>query len=240
MVRPVHNRRVAFIPDVTYFKPAGIPARQLAEVTLKVEELEAVRICDLEGLEQDGGARSMGVSRPTFQRVLYAGRRKIADALLNGKAIRIEGGTFRVNSERAPETNGTAFSAKIAIPTEDGVTISLHFGKAPRFVVITVREGVVTGREERPKAHHGLGGLAMKGDVKFHDALVEPILDCDIVLTGGIGWNAYESLRVRGLRPVLTEVQDIDEAVLRLVSGTLSDRVERVHGGGAENPALPR
>jgi predicted DNA-binding protein (UPF0251 family)/predicted Fe-Mo cluster-binding NifX family protein len=229
MVRPVHNRRVAFIPDVTYFKPAGIPVRQLAEVTLKVEELEAVRLCDLEGLEQDEGARSMGVSRPTFQRVLYAGHRKIADALLNGKAIRIEGGAFQLNSEGGLPRNGSAFSAKIAIPTDDGATISPHFGKAPRFVIITVREGAITAREERAKVHHGLGGFAMKGDLSFHEALVEPILDCNVVLAGGIGWGAYELLREKQLRPILTEVTDISEAVARLIAGTLSDQIERVH-----------
>jgi predicted DNA-binding protein (UPF0251 family) len=85
---------VAGVPDVTYFKPAGIPLRLLSEVTLAVEEMEAIRLKDLEGLEQEECAQKMSISRPTFHRVLKAARRKIADAFVNGKAIRIEGGNF--------------------------------------------------------------------------------------------------------------------------------------------------
>ena len=93
-------RRVAFIPEVTYFKPAGIPLRTLEEVCLSVEEAEAIRLNDLEGLEQEECAQRMNISRPTFHRVLGAGRRKLADALLNGKAIRIEGGNFEMAMRR--------------------------------------------------------------------------------------------------------------------------------------------
>lgn len=96
MPRPPKCRRVAFLPNVTYFKPAGIPLRSLEEVRLSVEEAEAIRLKDLEGLEQEQGAEKMNISRPTFQRVLASAREKIADALLSGKAIRIEGGNFEV------------------------------------------------------------------------------------------------------------------------------------------------
>ena len=94
MPRPTRWRTVAGIPSVTYFKPAGIPLRLLSEVRLAVEEMEAIRLKDLEGLEQEECAQKMSVSRPTFHRVLKAARQKIADAFLNGKAIRIEGGNF--------------------------------------------------------------------------------------------------------------------------------------------------
>ena len=96
MPRPIKWRRVAFIPEVTYFKPAGIPLRVLDEVRLTVEEAEAIRLKDLEGLEQAPGAEKMNISRATFQRVLNSARQKIAGALLNGKAIRIGGGNFEV------------------------------------------------------------------------------------------------------------------------------------------------
>jgi predicted DNA-binding protein (UPF0251 family) len=87
---------VAFLPEATYFKPAGVPLRLLDEVILSVEEAEAIRLKDLEGLAQAPSAEKMNISRPTFQRVLASARRKIADALLNGKAVRIEGGNFEV------------------------------------------------------------------------------------------------------------------------------------------------
>ena len=86
------------MPDITYFKPAGIPLRDLEEVRLSVEEVEALRLKELEGLDQAQGAEKMNISRPTFQRVLASAREKTADALLNGKAIRIEGGNFEVTS----------------------------------------------------------------------------------------------------------------------------------------------
>jgi len=96
MVRPKKCRMVASIPGATYYKPAGIPLRFLNEVRLSIEEAEALRLKELEGLEQAEGAVKMGISRPTFQRVLSSARRKVAEALLNGKAIRIEGGNFQV------------------------------------------------------------------------------------------------------------------------------------------------
>ena len=102
MPRPIKWRRVAFIPSVTYFKPAGIPLRALGEVRLSVEEAEAIRLKDLEGLEQEPSAEKMNISRPTFQRVLVSARQKIAEALLNGKAIRIEGGNFEMAPQIMP------------------------------------------------------------------------------------------------------------------------------------------
>jgi len=93
-------RRVASIPEVNYFKPVGIPLRLLEEVCLSVEEAEAIRLRDLEGLEQEGCARKMNISRPTFHRVLGTARGKIAQALLKGKAIRIEGGNFEMEMRR--------------------------------------------------------------------------------------------------------------------------------------------
>ncbi len=96
MPRPPKCRRVEFIPGITYFKPAAVPLRQLEEVVLAVEELEATRLKDIEGLEQEDCAVRMGVSRPTFFRILNAARGKIADALINGKAIRVEGGVYRL------------------------------------------------------------------------------------------------------------------------------------------------
>ena len=87
-------RRVSYIPSVTYFKPAGIPLSELAEICLSVEEVEAIRLKDQEDLEQEQCAEKMNVSRTTFVRVLNAARKKMAEALIQGKAIRIEGGNF--------------------------------------------------------------------------------------------------------------------------------------------------
>ena len=120
MSRPFKCRRVAFMPGVTYFKPAGIPLRSLEEIRLSVEEAEALRLKDLEGLEQEQGAEKMNVSRPTFQRVLASARKKMADALLNGKAIRIEGGNYEIAHRRFRCQRGHEWEVEtpISIPPE--------------------------------------------------------------------------------------------------------------------------
>ena len=100
MSRPIKCRRVSEMPLATYFKPAGIPLRLLEEVTLAVEEAEAIRLKDLLGLEQQEAAEKMGVSRPTFHRILRSAHHKIATVLAEGKALRIEGGNFALPSQR--------------------------------------------------------------------------------------------------------------------------------------------
>jgi predicted DNA-binding protein (UPF0251 family) len=84
------------MPGVTYFKPAGVPIKMLDENCLSVEEIEAIRLRDLEHLEQQQCAEKMKVSRPTFQRVLLSARKKVADSLIAGKALRINGGNYEL------------------------------------------------------------------------------------------------------------------------------------------------
>ncbi len=90
----MRRRRVWCEPGVAYFKPAGVPMRGLEPVVLTLEEFEAIRLKDHEGLNQTKSAKSMGVSQPTFQRIYDSARKKIADAIVNGKPIRIEGGHY--------------------------------------------------------------------------------------------------------------------------------------------------
>ena len=96
MVRPQKNRRVAFNPAVSYFKPRGIPMMQLEEVCLTIDEREAIRLSDLLGMSHEEAGNCMGVSRATFGRIIQKGRKTIADALINGKAINVEGGNYRI------------------------------------------------------------------------------------------------------------------------------------------------
>lgn len=96
MPRPPKFRKIWFEPEVTYFKPAGVPTISLEEVILNKDELEAVRLADLEKLDQSNAAKRMGVSQPTFSRILESARTKIADVIVNGKALRVEGGRYRL------------------------------------------------------------------------------------------------------------------------------------------------
>ena len=113
MSRPCKCRRVEFLPDVTYFKPVGIPFRVLEEVHLSIEEAEALRLKDLNGLEQGTAAERMQISRPTFQRILASARQKVADALLNGKSVKIGGGNFEMADETSRERERKASTAAV-------------------------------------------------------------------------------------------------------------------------------
>ena len=96
MPRPPIERAVGGVPRVILFKPAGVPGRELEQLPLAVDELEAIRLVDLEGLSHEQAAAAMGVSRQTVGRVLERGRAKVAEALVAGKAILIGGGQYRV------------------------------------------------------------------------------------------------------------------------------------------------
>ena len=89
MVRPLKPRRVLFDPDVVYFKPRAVPLSMLDEVDLSIDELEALRLCDLKDFEQKEAAKKMKISQSTLQRILTSARKKVAEALIEGKAIKI-------------------------------------------------------------------------------------------------------------------------------------------------------
>lgn len=90
MARPCKPRCVGFDPSVTYFKPRAIPLSELEEVDLHADELEALRLCDCRDLDQIDAAKKLKVSRSTLQRILTSARKKVSEALIKGKAIRIE------------------------------------------------------------------------------------------------------------------------------------------------------
>lgn len=97
MPRPRRCRSVGFEPNTTYFKPRGIPLSNLDEVILTVDETEAIRLADYEGLYQEEAAQRMNVSRQTFGRIVSSARKKIAEAIIHGKALRIDGGNYIMN-----------------------------------------------------------------------------------------------------------------------------------------------
>jgi predicted Fe-Mo cluster-binding NifX family protein len=130
---------------------------------------------------------------------------------------------------------------KIAVVSDDESAISQHFGRAPYYVVITVEDGKIVGRETLAKAGHhtfaaqehrpGPGerrGYAPGSEAK-HQAMAETIADCEALITGGMGWGAYENLKARGIEPVITDVADIDEAALAYAEGRLPNLMERLH-----------
>ncbi len=265
MARPCKCRRICFIPGVTYFKPAGIPMRDLEENCLSLEEIEAIRLRDLERLEQVECAQEMNISRPTYQRVLASARRKIADSLLSGKALRIEGGNYELSNQQTEPVSespavgtdnvttldnkinwntsrGEKGNMKIAVISEDEKTISQHFGMASLYVVVTIEDGKVVSKEARAKAgHHNLGGHHEEhstpgqrhgfdaGAQQTHATMAGNINDCQVLIAGGMGWGAHESLKGFNIEPIITDVKDIDQAVKLYLEGKLPNLMERLH-----------
>ena len=100
MARPRNCRRVDSMPQSDYFKPRGIPLSMLEEVVLTVDEFEAIRLADLEGLYQEQAAERMNVSRQTFGRIIESAHKKVGEALVQVKALKIGGGEFEMASTR--------------------------------------------------------------------------------------------------------------------------------------------
>ena len=101
MVRPKRVRKIFFQPNVTYFKPAGIPMANLKETVLSFDELEAIRLIDSKKMEQHNAGKKMNISQSTLSRLLRTGRKKLADALIKGQAIKIQGGNFKISQPRS-------------------------------------------------------------------------------------------------------------------------------------------
>jgi len=89
MPRPRLCRRIEFNPNITYFKPQGVPMRDLEMIELTAEEVEALRLRNTEDLEQEEAAKKMNTSQSTFQRILSSAYKKITEAIIEGKAIKI-------------------------------------------------------------------------------------------------------------------------------------------------------
>ncbi|PWB74630.1 hypothetical protein C3F09_03725 [candidate division GN15 bacterium] len=100
MARPKCARLVDGLPGTTYFKPRGIPLVDLEEVVLSVDEFEALRLADFDGLYHENAAARMFISRATFGRILESAHKKVADSLINGKAIKVEGGVIKMAQKR--------------------------------------------------------------------------------------------------------------------------------------------
>ena len=108
MPRPCCMRHISCRLNAVFFKPAGIPVHTLDIITLALDEVEALRLADLDGLYQEQAAAQMKISRPTFARIVEQARRKTADALIHGKALRLEGGIVIMKGKAdMPNKDGT-------------------------------------------------------------------------------------------------------------------------------------
>lgn len=137
-------RKIGYIPEITYFKPAGIPLRNLQEEILSFDEVEAIRLSDLDDLDQEDAAQKMGISRITYLRILHNAHNKIAKSLIYGKAIQMKGGENSIIFNSGHRLKG----GDVIMPNLDGTG---PVGQGPR-----------TGRGQGwgQKQGQGLGGTA--------------------------------------------------------------------------------
>ena len=117
MPRPVKCRRVCCTPGADYFKPRGVPLRDLEKIVLTMDEFETLRLADLEGLYQDVAGARMGVSRQTFGNILDSAHKKIAECVVNAKAIKIEGGVYTMADMREFECSGCRHAWQVPFGT---------------------------------------------------------------------------------------------------------------------------
>ncbi len=131
---------------------------------------------------------------------------------------------------------------KIAAITDDKTTISQHFGRAPFYVVVTVEAGKIVSKETRDKTGHHTFAAHQPPDLTpgekhgydagsqvRHQSMAEIISDCQVLLAGGMGWGAYESMQSYNIEPIVTDVKSIDEAVQLYLDGKLTNLMERLH-----------
>ena len=248
MTRPTKLRRVSFIPVVTYFKPAGIPLGYLEKVDISFEELEALRLKDIERLEQAACAENMKVSRPTFQRILSSARGKVAEALVRGRAIKINGGTFNITPQRFCCPNGHRWD----VPVEDSDKET-----APACPVCknTVSQNILENKNEEKKpmkyavpVNHGklephfghcgefmLINLDETGQVTASETIASPGHACgylpgwlagkgvNVILAGGMGLTPRMLFQQNNVKVVLgVQESDPQKAVVSHFNRTLA------------------
>lgn len=209
MARPPAERLIGPPPGASLFRPADPgqgegEARDGREIVLGLDEFEALRLADHQGLYQEAGALRMGISRQTFARILDEARHKLALVLVEGRALRIEGGPAR------PHVEGEPNPMKVAVPSRDGI-VDAHFGHCSYFSLFTVENGIILeeGRLDAPEAcgcKSGIAGELARMGVKR-------------LLAGNIGEGAVRVLGSYGIE------------VLRGASGPVRPAVEAFLAG---------
>jgi predicted DNA-binding protein (UPF0251 family)/predicted Fe-Mo cluster-binding NifX family protein len=188
-------------------KPAGIPARVLDEIVLGFDEAEALRLADLEGLYQEAAARSMGISRQTFGRIVETARHKVADAILNGKALRLDGGEFTIKGEET-------MILKIAVPSRDGL-VDEHFGHCKEFLVFRV-EGESLVEEQSVPSPEGCGCKSGVAAVLARSGVTH-------LVAGNMGEGAVRVLASQGITAIRGASGSARAAAEAFAKGTLAD-----------------
>ncbi len=242
MARPKKCRRICHYPKILAFGPEE-SWEGLSAVILTVDEYETIRLIDKEGLDQEACSTSMQVARTTVQQIYTSARKKLADALVEGRPLRITGGDVRLcEGENSSCRYGTCFKQqfqkydkpkgvsimRIAVTYENGM-IFQHFGHTQQFKVYDVQDGKVVSTQVVDTNGSGHGALAG----------VLNALNADILICGGIGGGAQMALAAANIRLYGGVSGEADEAVEALLAGQLDfnpnvrcDHHDHEHGEG--------
>ncbi|OPY72209.1 MAG: hypothetical protein A4E64_03008 [Syntrophorhabdus sp. PtaU1.Bin058] len=241
MPRPTCRRNIGFLPHVTYFKPAGIRMGELAEVILQHDELEAVRLKDHLGIPQEEAAKQMNVSQPTFHRLILSAHEKMADAVVNGKALRIEGGNVTIDNSQIPPcgwrqmcrrrwkgravpqkgdglVTGQGGAMKIAITSVDGTlegVVDERFGRSRKLIVYD-RE-----KKEHTVIDNAINmGAAQGAGIQSAQNVINS--GAKAVVSGHLGPNAFRVLQAAGVDVYVASNMTAAQAIQAYEQGKLA------------------
>lgn len=239
MPRPQRRRRICSEPEYVSFVPQGCaPA---GETVLSLDEFEAIRLVDFEGRTHEQCAAQMDISRTTATEIYESARRKLADVLVNGRRLLIEGGSYRLCDGKAVHCcgrkcfrNGEGFAIyekgdnimRIAVTYENG-SIFQHFGHTEQFKLYDVEDGKIVSEkvtDTNGTGHGALAGLLAEGGV-------------DILICGGIGGGAQAALAQAGVKLYGGVSGSADDAVKAFIAGNLGydPNVKCSHHGDGEH-----
>jgi predicted DNA-binding protein (UPF0251 family)/predicted Fe-Mo cluster-binding NifX family protein len=226
MPRPCKRRRICQLPACRCFAPKNGSDTGNPPVTMTIDEYETIRLIDFAGMTQEQCAAQMDVARTTAQAIYNSARFKLAECLVNGKELHIQGGSYLL-CEDDPQNQACSYKSsghcrhnikkkengimKIAVTYENG-QIFQHFGHTEQFKIYEIEDGKITSSSVVDTNGSGHGALA-----GFLDAL-----KVDTLICGGIGGGARQALDAAGIKLYGGASGDADEAVKALLSGSLS------------------
>lgn len=246
MPRPTCRKRIGFQPKAVFFKPAGIPLGVVQEVVIGQDEVEAMRLKNLLGFPQEEAANQMGVSQPTFHRLINAAHQKITDAIINGKALRIEGGNVTILEEmtgpcrwkkhrgqgqgcasaetaaishmekKKPVQGGTHM--KIAITSADGTLDGMVDQRFGRAKKIVVVDAQTNSQETVDNLPNM--NAAQGAGIQTAQNVIQP--GAQAVISGHLGPNAFRVLSAAGVEVFTTSAMTVREALEAHSNGKLA------------------
>lgn len=228
MPRPKRCRKICCYPDYWSFAPEEISAHETT--MLMLDEFEAIRLIDYQKMTQEECAAAMGVSRTTVTGIYENARFKLADAMVNGKRIRITGGSYRIDPALAAakiKEKGDNIM-RIAVTYENGM-VGQHFGKTEQFIIYDIDGNEITASkiiDTNGTGHGALAGFLQSAQV-------------DKLICGGIGMGARNALAETGIQLLPGVTGDAENAVKNYLAGTLDSNPDEVcshheHGEGHE------